>query len=98
MPAHYDDGQDSGDNMSMYEGFDSCTIRYADPSPNYGYSPAQDTSGSGRPNIFGSAHSSGCNMAFCDGSVRMISYSIKPDVHANLANRKDGQAIDAQAY
>lgn len=96
--AHYLDSLDAGDNMPMYEGFDSCTVRYADPSPSYGYSPAQDTPGSTRPNIFGSAHPSGCNMALCDGSVRMISYNIRPDVHANLANRTDGQPIDAQAF
>ena len=37
-------------------------------------------------------------MAFCDGSVRPIPYSIDIEVHGSLANRKDGQNIDAKAF
>ena len=36
----------------------------------------------------------GFNMALCDGSVRMISYSIDMMTHIHLANRHDGQVID----
>jgi prepilin-type N-terminal cleavage/methylation domain-containing protein/prepilin-type processing-associated H-X9-DG protein len=48
--------------------------------------------------IFGSAHAGACNMAFCDGSVRSISYGISSAVHANLANRRDGNEIDASEF
>lgn len=44
---------------------------------------------------FGSAHASGLNMSFCDGSVRTISYQIDRKIHRNLGNRKDGQKTDA---
>ena len=50
-----------------------------------------------KPNFrgFGSAHTSGLNMSFCDGSVRTISYQIDRKIHRNLGNRKDGQKTDA---
>ena len=47
---------------------------------------------------FGSAHSNGFNMVFCDGSVRAIGYEIDWHVHDYLGNRKDGQAIDARKF
>jgi len=47
---------------------------------------------------FGSAHSVGCNFVLCDGSVRMIGYTIDPEVHRRLANRRDGKPIDASQY
>jgi hypothetical protein len=65
--------------------------------------PAQDnpsmgmsgTSGSQAPYFnFGSAHSSGFNMALCDRSVRMISYTIDPITHRYLGDRRDRQPID----
>ena len=37
-------------------------------------------------------------MAFCDGSVQMMNYSIDPVIHGYLANRDDGQAIDGKKY
>lgn len=42
---------------------------------------------------FGSAHAGGLNMAFCDGHVGTISYSIDLNIHQWQANRQDGQVI-----
>jgi prepilin-type N-terminal cleavage/methylation domain-containing protein/prepilin-type processing-associated H-X9-DG protein len=39
--------------------------------------------------IFGSAHSAGFNMAFCDGSIRMISFDIDPELHRTSGHRYD---------
>ena len=47
---------------------------------------------------FGAAHSVGFQMAFCDGAVQMMSYSIDREIHRRLGNRKDGQTIDAKAF
>ena len=46
--------------------------------------------------VYGSAHNNVFNVAFCDGSVQPMSYTIDPTVHKNLGNRKDDQPIDAQ--
>jgi prepilin-type N-terminal cleavage/methylation domain-containing protein/prepilin-type processing-associated H-X9-DG protein len=47
---------------------------------------------------FGSSHAGGFNMAFCDGSVHSITYEIDYRVHSMLADRGDGQTIDAAQY
>jgi type II secretory pathway pseudopilin PulG len=50
------------------------------------------------PHSFGSAHSAGFNAALCDGSVRLINYSIDPMTFYWLGNRKDNQAIDGSSF
>ena len=98
-PDHYTDGVDIGDNMPMY-----CTqsdvLRYASYnfSTGVGAAPMQDTPGYVDSERFGSAHPGGCNMAFCDGSVRLISYDIDVLVHYRLGNRCDGEVIMEQDF
>jgi prepilin-type N-terminal cleavage/methylation domain-containing protein/prepilin-type processing-associated H-X9-DG protein len=43
--------------------------------------------------IFGSAHSAGFNIAFCDGSIRLIPFDIDPEVHRTYGHRYDGVAV-----
>ena len=87
-PNRYLNGRDSGDNESMYSGFDndngrvSASGAHLDEEHDY---RAQ----------FGSAHPAGWNAVFCDGSVHLMSFSIDQKVHDHLANRHDGQAIPA---
>jgi prepilin-type N-terminal cleavage/methylation domain-containing protein/prepilin-type processing-associated H-X9-DG protein len=46
--------------------------------------------------VFGSPHVNGFHMAFCDGSVQIMSYSMDARIHRCLGNRKDGSTIDAK--
>jgi prepilin-type N-terminal cleavage/methylation domain-containing protein/prepilin-type processing-associated H-X9-DG protein len=102
---HYFDGADGGDNNSWDEGFDDDIIRaVANPNPvgqtpayNY-YPPLMDMPGVADYPGFGSAHANGLNMALCDGSVRVIHYTIDPEVNRRLGNRMDGLTIDAKSY
>jgi len=97
---HYYDGADGADNESMYCGYDNDIYRttyYQNENPP-SHNPMQDTSGYPDYCRFGSAHANGLHMAFCDGSVHMLSYSINPLVHKYLGNRKDGQTIDAKSF
>jgi hypothetical protein len=56
--------------------------------------PEPDTPGYGLRWTFGSAHDTGLFMAFCDGSVQFINFTIDPATHDLLGNRKDNTPID----
>jgi len=99
-PDWYFTGQDGSDNEGALIGDNEDVTRFADQT--YPLQPRQDTpgfytSGIGRA-IFGSAHANGFHMAFCDGSVQLINYTIQYQIHQCLANRKDGLIIDAKGY
>ena len=89
IPDHYETGADGADNTSMYQGQDWDVQRWtADP-------PYQDRPGMTYWRSFGSAHAAGFQAVLCDGSVHMMSYSIDPNVHRRLGDRRDGEVIDA---
>jgi prepilin-type N-terminal cleavage/methylation domain-containing protein len=46
-------------------------------------------------NTFGSSHSGGWLVAYCDGSVQTVSYELDPQAHRRLANRADGSVTAA---
>ena len=101
-PDNYYNGHDQGDNQPAYNGFDPDYNRFCVGTPVGGTmqypAPNQDRSGNGDWFGFGRNHAAGFNMALCDGSVRPVSYSIDTNIHANLCNRTDGQAIDASKF
>jgi prepilin-type N-terminal cleavage/methylation domain-containing protein/prepilin-type processing-associated H-X9-DG protein len=94
-PDHYIDSTEPTDNNSVYAGQDWDYHRWSI------YGPTPDTPGNSGNDVlysFGSAHPGTFNMAFCDGSVHGISFSIDPTIHTLLCGRKDGKAIDASQY
>jgi len=93
-PDNYQDGKDYGDNTAMFQGQDSDNNRWTDQ----GRTPKPDTPGLLLTQRFGSAHPSGCNFVFCDGSVHMISYSIDATTHRHLGHRRDGQVVDSSRF
>jgi type II secretory pathway pseudopilin PulG len=85
--ADYETGADHGDDWSLYTGFQDDLYRGGaaparpDPGGAEGYTPRCG---------FGSAHSGGWAAAFCDGSVRLVSYAQDAETHRSLSNRYDG--------
>jgi prepilin-type N-terminal cleavage/methylation domain-containing protein/prepilin-type processing-associated H-X9-DG protein len=81
-PDAYTTGMDAADNESLYTGFDNDNSRCTS-SP-----PQQDRRGYADTLRFGSAHRAGLNMAYCDGSVHFIAFSIDPQVHRQAGSRR----------
>ncbi len=81
-PEYYTTGEDFGDNETMYVGFEN-DVNRTTSSP-----PLHDQSGVNNSLVFGSAHPSGVNMLYCDGSVRVVGYSIDGSAQRRAGNRK----------
>ncbi|TWT90489.1 hypothetical protein Mal64_08800 [Pseudobythopirellula maris] len=91
----YMNGYDYGDNETWCTGFNNDNYRKTGrleggqivelaPVPDNATDRAEHW---GR---FGSAHQQGWNVAYCDGSVREVSYEIDWRVHRDRGNRQDG--------
>ena len=95
----YSTGASPGDNESLYAGYCTDLHRFAGAIENMKLSlsplaaPSNDTVSpvSGIPGYvrFGSTHSAGVNMAYCDGSVHFNAYGIDPEVHFRAGHRND---------
>jgi len=90
----WDEGYDWDTNRATGSGY----VTASDNATATRIPPAQDRPGYATNGTcswnFGSAHEAGFNMAFCDGTVRKISYSIDPTIHMQLGHRSDGQPTD----
>lgn len=79
------DEMDSINNQTMLSGdtFDISRLCYLPPARDgFEQTPSQV--------IFGSRHRAGCQFVFCDGSVRLIPYSVDPLLFHQLGSRNDG--------
>ena len=95
-PDHYSDGLTGDDDQGWDTAFDCDNVRWTNDDVNF--RPTQDTPGFGGNYSFGSAHAESFNVAFCDGSVQSIHYSIDLTVYSHLGDRKDGQSIDGKKF
>ena len=86
--AEYVSGVDWGDDHSLFMGNDFDVHRWTEQAP------MRDRRGVAEYKRFGSAHASGFQVGFCDGSVRHIDYGIDNVLHRNLGNRNDGQVAN----
>ena len=91
----YLDGEGKGDNEPGFAGANDDTLRVTAKTIGFNVALELGPDGSGDKEAhdnakFGSAHSSGFNMAMCDGSVDFVSFDIDPDMHRLIGNRSDG--------
>jgi prepilin-type N-terminal cleavage/methylation domain-containing protein len=84
-PAQLNNFQ-SNDNEGYTAGWDWDTMCYSTVQP------ARDTPGS-LTGAFGAPHPAGFMAVFCDGSVKMIAYTIPVSTLQLVCNRNDGQVI-----
>jgi len=95
QPSHAENGLSKGDDHSMFQGWDVDNSRVTLANE---YFSDQEGRGGGE---FGSAHPGAAHWAFCDGSVRAVSYDVQganePNVTSVLdlmANRDDGEVSE----
>lgn len=81
---------ESDDNEGYSDGWDWDVMCYSTVQPASDASVMGDGSGSG---AFGGMHTAGFCAAFCDGSVKLITFTIPLSTLELLGNRNDGQVI-----
>jgi prepilin-type N-terminal cleavage/methylation domain-containing protein/prepilin-type processing-associated H-X9-DG protein len=91
-PERYYDGTDRSDDQCAYIGHDRDNAGYTANGTDVYRPLADEPTWQTRHFRFGSAHPSGFHMAFCDGSVHVLSYGISDGVWVKYGGRNDEQA------
>jgi prepilin-type N-terminal cleavage/methylation domain-containing protein len=94
----WETGADGADNENMYVGYDNDIYRSTNITNTTYFPPRQDNVSTANHFSYGSAHQGSFYAAFCDGSVRAISYNIAGPIYQNLGNRKDGNPIPSGSF
>jgi prepilin-type N-terminal cleavage/methylation domain-containing protein/prepilin-type processing-associated H-X9-DG protein len=89
---NYTNSAEGTDNNPTYGGFDWDWQRWQ------GNGLVRDRKGLSDWISFGGPHPAGANMAFCDGSVRHVKFSIDLTTHTNLCHKSDGNTLDGSKY
>ncbi len=92
-PDHYATGQGAGNDQGALIGYDYNTVRWV----GVGRGLLRDTPGAGFVDRFGAAHGAGVQFAFCDGSVRMLSYAIDEQILHRIGVRDSGLPVPSEA-
>lgn len=89
------EGGGSADNGGWTDGWDPDVVRTTIAPPVSDSTEFPDAcAGEGGKYVVGSAHPSGFNTAFADGSVRQLLYGIDLETFNRLGHRSDGEVID----
>ena len=99
-PVRYVTDNVGYDNSGGWDvGYSYDVNRWTMSPPYLDHTPFPPTSASSTTfaKSFGSAHSVGFHMSFCDGSVRRLAFDIDPAVHKSLGNRNDGNRVQGGA-
>jgi prepilin-type N-terminal cleavage/methylation domain-containing protein len=92
--SHYQTGEDPGDLQPLLMSGWISGVRIG----NADILPRQDAIEQFAERSFGSAHESGLQMAYADGSVHTVPYGVNPQVHGRLANRHDGLPVSSADF
>ena len=89
-PVGYENGTDTGDNETWCTGHNNDNFRTTWMPPSRDGINPLDPNKPENGEMFGSAHATTWQAAYCDGHVVSVSFDIDPAVHKNRGNRKDG--------
>ncbi|HKD35653.1 MAG TPA: DUF1559 domain-containing protein, partial [Pirellulales bacterium] len=89
-PNGYYSGTLEDDDQGWNLGYDWDVVRWGSVNDPL----LQDTPGIDAATAFGSAHASGVQMVFCDGSIHNLTFTTDSHVLGFLCNRADRQPID----